>query len=69
MTVREILVSWANSEGFAAVHNGAATDEQIVDDLLAFRWKQGFIVEEQSVLTEGCSMAEFYDPDPAASED
>lgn len=34
MTSREILLAWAKSEGFAAIHNGAATDEQIVDDLV-----------------------------------
>lgn len=33
---RDLLLGWAKSEGFAAIHNGQATDEQIVDDLL--RW-------------------------------
>lgn len=36
MTPREILIAWAASDGFAAIHNGAVTDEQIVDDLLAW---------------------------------
>jgi hypothetical protein len=35
-SARSILIAWAQSEGFAAVHNGGATDEQIVDDLLAY---------------------------------
>lgn len=33
---REILIAWASSGGFAAVHNAGATDAQIVDDLLAW---------------------------------
>lgn len=32
--VRALLLGWAKSEGFAAIHNLQATDEQIVDDLL-----------------------------------
>lgn len=31
---RETLVEWASSPGFAAIHNGQATNEQIVEDLL-----------------------------------
>lgn len=42
MTARPILIAWAQSEGFAAVHNGAATDEQIVDDLLSYLEERGF---------------------------
>ena len=41
-TAREALLAWAKSEGFAAIHNGTATDEQIVDDLLAFLKSKGF---------------------------
>ena len=36
MTAHEVLLAWAKSEGFAAIHNGEATDEQIVDDLMAW---------------------------------
>lgn len=43
---REILVAWASSEGFAAVHNGAATDEQIVDDLLKWLATHGLAIVE-----------------------
>lgn len=39
MTARELILAWARSPGFAAIHNGAATDEQIADDLLGFMAK------------------------------
>jgi hypothetical protein len=45
---RAVLIAWAKSEGFAAVHNGVATDEQIVDDLLAYLDKRGFDVVERN---------------------
>jgi hypothetical protein len=38
---REILIAWASSGGFAAVHNAGATDAQIVDDLLKWLAKHG----------------------------
>jgi hypothetical protein len=39
---REILIAWASSGGFAAVHNAGATDAQIVDDLLRWLAANGF---------------------------
>jgi hypothetical protein len=48
---RDVLVAWAKSEGFAAIHNGAATDEQIVDDLLAYLDERGFRVEQRNPPT------------------
>lgn len=43
-TPREVLIAWASSEGFAAVHNGTATDEQIVDDLLKWLREHGLAI-------------------------
>ena len=43
-SARAILIAWAKSEGFAAVHNGQATDEAIVDDLRLFLYGQGYAV-------------------------
>lgn len=45
MTAREVLLAWAKSPGFAAIHNGQATDEQIVDDLIAYLRANDFAVE------------------------
>jgi hypothetical protein len=50
MTARAVLIAWAQSEGFAAVHNGAATDERIVDDLLAYLLERGFEVVERDAV-------------------
>lgn len=36
MAARDTLLAWAQSGGFAAVHNQGATDVAIVDDLLAW---------------------------------
>ena len=33
---REIVLTWARSPGFAAIHNSEATDEQIADDFIAY---------------------------------
>ena len=53
MNARSVLIAWAQSEGFAAVHNGQATDEAIVDDLLAYLERQGFeVVERYSALLD-----------------
>lgn len=41
---RAVLIAWANSGGFAAVHNAGATDAQIVDDLLAYLDRRGFLI-------------------------
>lgn len=44
MTAREVLLAWAKSEGFAAIHNGGATDEQIVHDLVRWLMDHGMII-------------------------
>lgn len=41
---RDVVLDWAKSGGFAAVHGGGATDAKIVDDLLGFLWQKGFKV-------------------------
>jgi hypothetical protein len=62
MSVREILVAWANSEGFAAIHNGTATNEQIIEDLLKFLWNNGCIVEYEGPFLRGdITFEKFYE--------
>jgi hypothetical protein len=39
-SARDVLLAWAKSGGFAALHNGTATNEAIVDDLLTFLEKE-----------------------------
>lgn len=39
---REAVVAWANSPGFAEIHNGGATPEAITDNMLAYLWLAGF---------------------------
>lgn len=44
-----LVMQWAKSEGFAAIHNGAAegrpaTDDQIADDFLRWVTAQGWIL-------------------------
>lgn len=52
MTAREVLLAWAKSPGFAAIHNGAATDEQVVDDLVAWLYAHKFeLAPRAAVMT------------------
>ena len=44
MTPRAILLAWAESGGFAATHGAGATNEAIVDDLLAFLAREGVVI-------------------------
>lgn len=44
MTPRTILLAWAESGGFAATHGAGATNEAIVDDLLAFLAREGVAI-------------------------
>ena len=37
-----LILEWAQSVGFAEVHNGEATNEEIAKDLLAFLELKGF---------------------------
>ena len=53
MNPREFLLAWAKSEGFAALHNGAATDEQIVDDLLKWLDEHGLVIVDGEDLLPG----------------
>ena len=36
------MINWADSGGFAAVHDSGGTPETITDDLIAFLWREGF---------------------------
>ena len=44
MTPRAILLAWAESGGFAATHGARATNEAIVDDLLALLAREGVVI-------------------------
>lgn len=44
MSAREALLAWAESPGFAAIHKGQATNEQIVDNLLEWLATAGFVI-------------------------
>ena len=44
MTPRTILLAWAESGGFAATHGAGASNEAIVDDLLAFLAREGVAI-------------------------
>lgn len=47
---RSLLLAWAKSEGLAALHNGQATDEQIVDDLLGWLGKRDLVIVERRTI-------------------
>lgn len=57
-SAREVLTAWAKSEGFAAIHNGAATDEQIVEDLLRWLEKHDMHIFTGRFLTRGGYLGE-----------
>lgn len=42
MTAKQVLLDWAESGGFAALHGGGATNEAIVEDLLLFIYGHDF---------------------------
>lgn len=42
--IKAIILAWVNSPGFAATHNGKATDEQIVDDFLKWLDANGLTI-------------------------
>ena len=44
MTPRTILLAWAESGGFASTHGAGASNEAIVDDLLAFLTREGVAI-------------------------
>lgn len=39
---REAVLAWAASPGFAAMHNGKATNEEVVDNLIEWLAAAGF---------------------------
>lgn len=39
---RQAVIEWADSGGFAAVHNSGGSPETITDDMIAFLWRKGF---------------------------
>ena len=51
MTARDVLLAWAESGGFAAVHGGGASNEAIVDDLLAFLRREGQVIVPREPTT------------------
>lgn len=48
---KQMIVAWANSGGFAAVHNAGATDEQIAEDFLRWITTQGWTLLNTGDLT------------------
>ena len=61
MTPRTILLAWAESGGFAATHGAGASNEAIVDDLLAFLAREGVAIvpREPTPLVERVARAIF----------
>ena len=45
---RDVLLRWSESGGFAAQHNTGATAAEIVEDLLVFLAREGFVVVQTS---------------------
>ena len=57
MTPRTILLAWAESGGFAATHGAGATNDAIVDDLLAFLAREGVVIVPREPTERMCDMA------------